>query len=137
MKILSRSQWLALLAAIILTIACFMPWAQIDSIGLTLSGIDTTGTRYGKPAYNHFILTAVILVFTLIARIWAKRLNLLFGVLNLAWAIRNFILFGRCEAGDCPERQIGLYLVLLASVILLLTILFPKMELKDEGDQEA
>ncbi|MGJ7031711.1 hypothetical protein [Niabella hirudinis] len=136
MKILSRSQWLALFAAIILTIACFMPWAQIGSIGLSLSGIDTTGTRYGKPAYNHFILTTLILVLTFIARIWAKRLNLLFGVLNLSWAIRNFILFGRCEAGDCPERQIGLYLALLASVILMLTILFPKMELKEETGQE-
>ncbi|WP_083927681.1 hypothetical protein [Niabella aurantiaca] len=136
MKILSRSQWLALLAAIVLTIACFMPWAQIRSMGLTLSGIDTTGTRYGKPGYNHFILTTVILVLTLIARIWAKRMNLLFGVLNLSWAIRNFILFGRCEAGDCPERQIGLYLVLLASIILMLTILFPKMELKDEAEQD-
>ncbi|WP_300599491.1 hypothetical protein [Niabella sp.] len=136
MKILSRSQWLALLAALILAIACFMPWSQIQSMRLTLSGVDTTGTRYGRPAYNHFILTAGILLLTFIARIWAKRLNLLFGVLNLAWAIRNFILFGRCEAGDCPERQIGLYLILLASVILMLTILFPKMELKEDGVQE-
>ncbi len=136
MKILSRSQWLALLAAIILTIACFMPWSKIESIGLTLSGIDTTGTRYGKPAYNHFILTTLILLLTFIARIWAKRLNLLFGVMNLAWGIRNFILFGRCEAGDCPERQIGLYLVLVASIILMLTILFPKMELKDDAEQD-
>ncbi|MCF3108514.1 hypothetical protein LL912_06970 [Niabella sp. CC-SYL272] len=136
MKIFSRSQWLALLAAIILAIACFMPWSKIQSMGLVLSGVDTTGTRYGSPAYNHFILTAVILLLTFIARIWAKRLNLLFGVLNLAWAIRNFILFGRCEAGDCPERQVGLYLVLLAAVILMLTILFPKMELKEDGAQE-
>lgn len=136
MKILSRSQWLALLAAMILAIACFMPWSQIQSMGLTLSGVDTTGTRYGRPAYNHFILTGVILLLTFITRIWAKRMNLLFGVLNLAWAIRNFILFGRCEAGDCPERQIGLYLVLLAAVILMLTILFPKMELKEDGTEE-
>ncbi|MBZ4191073.1 hypothetical protein K7B07_19320 [Niabella sp. 3A5MI-3] len=110
-----------------------MPWSQIPSMGLTLSGVDTTGTRYGKPAYNHFIVTGAVLVLTFIARLWAKRLNLLFGVLNLAWAIRNFILFGRCEAGDCPERQLGLYLVLLASIILMLTILFPKMELKEEN----
>ncbi|MBO9593630.1 MAG: hypothetical protein J7599_12050 [Niabella sp.] len=113
-----------------------MPWSQIQSMGLTLSGVDTTGTRYGRPAYNHFILTGVILLLTFITRIWAKRMNLLFGVLNLAWAIRNFILFGRCEAGDCPERQIGLYLVLLAAVILMLTILFPKMELKEDGTEE-
>ncbi|ANH83849.1 hypothetical protein A8C56_10715 [Niabella ginsenosidivorans] len=114
-----------------------MPWSFIASLQLTLSGVDTTGTRYGKPAYGHFILDALILAFTLVPRIWAKRLNLLIGVLNLGWAIRNFLLFGRCEAGDCPERQIGLYLALAASVILMLTILFPQMELKENEEQEA
>lgn len=134
---LSRSQWIALLAAIVLAIACFIPWSFIASQQLTLSGVDTTGTRYGKPAYNHFILDALILVLTLIPRIWAKRLNLLTGVLNLGWAIRNFLLFGRCEAGDCPERQIGLYLALAASIILMLTILFPQIELKEDKGAEV
>ncbi|MBO9619418.1 MAG: hypothetical protein J7539_10325 [Niabella sp.] len=136
MKIISRSQWIALLAALLLAIGCFMPWAIIASQNLTLSGVDTTGTRFGKPAYNHFFLDAVILILTFIPKLWAKRMNLLFGVLNLGWAIRNFILFSRCEAGDCPERQIGLFLVLIASVILMLTILFPQMELKDDTEEQ-
>lgn len=109
-----------------------MPWVYIQAPNLTLSGVDTAGTRYGKPAYNHFILAAVILLLTFIQKIWAKRLNLLFGVLNLAWAIRNFILFSRCEAGECPHWEMGLFLVLLTSLILMLTVLFPKMELKEE-----
>ena len=52
-------------------------------------------------------------------------------------AIRNFLLFGRCEAGDCPERQIGLYLALAASIILMLTILFPQIELKEDKGAEV
>lgn len=134
MKILNRSQWIALLAALLLAIGCFMPWAIIESQHLTLSGVDTTGTRFGKPAYNHFFLDAVILILTLVPKLWAKRVNLLFGVLNLGWAIRNFILFSRCEAGDCPSLQIGLFLILIASAILMLTILFPQIELREDTD---
>lgn len=126
---MNRSQWIALAAAIVLTIGCFMPWAIISGQEITISGVDTSGTRFGKPAYLHFVLTSAILILTFIKRIWAKRINLLFTALNLAWAIKNFILFGRCEAGECPERQMGLYLVLAAAIALLVTGFFPNMKI--------
>lgn len=106
-----------------------MPWIHINSAGITISGVDTTGTSFGKPAYIHFVLSSVILFLTFVKRIWAKRFNLLLAALNFAWAIKNFMLLGRCEAGECPDRQTGLYLVLIASAALLITAFFPNMKM--------
>ena len=133
---MNRSQWIALASTIVLAVACFMPWAQIASANIIISGVDTEGTRFGKPAYLHFILGALIILFTFIKRLWAKRFNLMFAALNLAWAIKNFMIVGRCEAGECPEKQTGLYLALLASAVLLFTTFFPNMKIPvdENGD---
>ena len=69
------------------------------------------------------------IVFMLVPRVWAKRSNLLVGAINMAWAIRNFIFLPACIAGECPLRETGIYLALLASVLMLLATLFPDMKL--------
>ena len=107
-------------------IACFMPWMHIEDPSLTITGVDTTGTRYGKPGYAHFALIACVLVFSFVPKIWAKRINLLFAALNLAWAVRNFGMIPKCEAGVCPEKLTGLYIILIASIVLMIAALFPK-----------
>lgn len=129
---MSRSQWIGVLSGSVLIISCFLPWVFLHDVNIVISGTDTTGTRYGEPAYNHFILVFFILAFTFIHKIWAKRWNLAVAALNLAWAIRNFILLSRCEAGECPEIRIGLYLVLITSIILLTTTFFPNIKLPND-----
>lgn len=131
---MARSQWFAVIGIIILVTACFLPWMHIEDPAITITGIDTAGTRYGKPAFVHFVLAALISACTFINKIWAKRMNLLFAALNLAWAIRNFGVIPKCEGGVCPEKLAGLYLVLTAAVILMITVLFPKEPgVKDKG----
>jgi len=39
--------------------------------------------------------------------------------------IRNFFLMALCRGGECPARQLGLYLVAIASVGMLLASFFP------------
>ncbi len=134
---MNRSQWIALASAIVLVVACFMPWVYIAPANLIVSGVDTEGTRFGKPAYLHFILAAVIILFTFIKKIWAKRFNLMFAALNLAWAIKNYMVMSRCEAGECPVKQTGLYLVLIAALALLITTFFPNMKIPVADKSEA
>lgn len=123
---MTRSQWFTVIGVIILVIACFLPWMRIEDPAITITGIDTSGTRYGKPGYAHFVWAVCILLCAFTPKIWAKRINLLFGAVNLAWAIRNFAVIPSCDGGICPERLAGLYLILIASVILMITSLFPK-----------
>jgi hypothetical protein len=37
-----------------------------------------------------------------------------------------------CQAGDCPVKKTGLYCILLASVVMLVSALFPDMKVPAE-----
>ena len=119
-------------AVILLIVSCFLPWVIIPSKNIVVSGVESTGTNFGKPGYNHFVLSFFFIIFHFIRRLWAKRSNLLVVALNIAWAIRNYFIISMCREGDCPEKQIGLWLVLVASVLILIAALFPDIQLKEE-----
>jgi hypothetical protein len=106
-----------------------MPWVIIESQQITVSGVDAAGTKFGKPGYLHFVLAFFYIIFTLISKLWAKRANLPVVAINSAWVIRNFFLLAVCRGGECPNRQPGFWLMLLASIVMLLAALFPKMEI--------
>ena len=125
-------KWIGLVAVILLVLSCFLPWVIIISKNIVISGIDSTGTNFGKPGYTHFVLSFFFIVFHFIPKLWAKRVNLLIVALNIAWAIRNYFIISMCREGECPEKQIGLWLVMLASVLMLVAALFPDVQLKDE-----
>jgi len=125
-------KWVGLFAVILLIVSCFLPWVIIPSKNIVVSGIDSTGTNFGKPGYTHFLLSFFFIIFHFIPRLWAKRSNLLVVALNIAWAIRNYFIISMCREGDCPEKQLGLWLVLLASVLILVAALFPDIKLKEE-----
>ncbi|MFM8806739.1 MAG: hypothetical protein ACKOD1_05195 [Sphingomonadales bacterium] len=118
--------WLGLAAVLLLAIACTMPWILIPSKQLIISGIEAEGTRYGKPGYLHLLLGTFYFIFTLVPTVWAKRANLLVVAFNMAWTIRNFLILSLCRGGECPQRLTGMYLLLLASVLMLVAALFPK-----------
>lgn len=120
-------KWIGLLAAGLLVIACFQDWVIIKSHHLVISGVNTEGTNFGKPAYLHWVFVAFFVVFSLVTKIWAKRFNLLAAAMNLAWALRNYFEISSCSGGECPEKQIGLYLVLASSIVMLISTFFPDM----------
>ena len=122
-------KWVGLLAVIALIAACFSPWVFIESKNITVTGIESGGTSFGKPGYFHFVLAAFYLVFHFTPRIWAKRLNLLVSVLNIGWAVRNYFLISACAGGECPQKKIGLYVILGSSLLMLLAALLPQMKL--------
>ena len=125
-----KMKWIGVLAAILLVVSCFTPWVIIESKNITVSGIDATGTNYGKPGYFHFIMVFFFLLFSFIQKIWAKRFNLAVVGLNLAWAVRNYFVITACSGGDCPAKQTGLWMMLLSSVLLLVASFFPDVELE-------
>ena len=125
-------KWIGLLAAALLIVSCFIPWVFIESRIITVTGVDSTGTNFGKPGYFHLLLTAIFLICTFIQRTGAKRTNLLITALNLGWAIRNYFIISACQGGDCPVKKTGIYMMLLASVLMMVSALFPDIKLKEE-----
>lgn len=130
-------KWIGLAVAALLVVSCFMTWVFIEERNISVSGIKAEGTNFGKPAYFHFIMTGLFVVFSFIPRIWARQWNLLFTALNLAWAVRNFFKISACEGGDCPEREIGIYLMLAASILMLVAALFPDMKASPSPPKEG
>lgn len=131
MIIMRWMKWTGIGASVLLILSCFMTWVFIASKSITITGVDSGATSFGKPGYLHFILTFLFLVFTFIPRIWAKRANLFVTALNLAWAIRNYFAITACSGGECPEKHTGIYLILLASLLMLVSALLPDIELKE------
>ena len=125
-------KWIGLAAAAALVLSCFIPWVFIQSRNISVSGVDATGTNFGKPGYFHFLLTVVFLLCTITPRVWAKRLNLLITGLNLGWALKNFFVVAACSGGECPVRKMGIWIMLLASVLMLISALFPDMKVPVE-----
>lgn len=122
-------KWLGFMAAVALAIACFFPWVFIESKNITVSGINATGTSFGRPGYFHFFMIAFFLVFHFTPKVWAKRTNLLVVVLNTAWAIRNYILISACQMGECPIKKVAIYVLIPASLLMLAAALFPDVDL--------
>ena len=123
-------KWLGLLAAILLIASCFFPWVLILSKNITITGIQSDGTNFGKPGYFNLLMTGLYILFALTPRVWAKRANLIVVALNMAWSLRNYFMLTACEGGECPDTQPALYILLISSVIMFISALFPDTKLK-------
>ena len=128
-------KWMGVAAAILLIVSCFAPWVFIESKNITVSGIDATGTNFGKPGYFHFLMAALFLVFTFIQRIWAKRTNLFVTAINIGWVVRNYFMITACQGGECPERKAGIYIIVFSSIFMLVSAMFPDMKISEEKNK--
>ena len=127
------SKWIGLLGCVVVVIVCYTPWVYVQSAQLEIAGMYSSGkNNFGRPGLMNIFCTVGAAVFFIIPRIWAKRTNIFFCGFNIAWAIRNFILLSRCYGGDCPTKKTGLYLLVLASAIMLAMSFLPDVEIKDD-----
>lgn len=87
------------------------------------------GTMFGKPGLMHLVLAVPLIILFIVPKIWAKRINVFTGAINLAWSIRNYILLTTCYMGDCPQIKTGLILALALSAFILVMTFFPKIKI--------
>lgn len=124
--------WLGIAACITLIVSCFLPWGYYGDINQTFTGFYSYQNQYGRPGKFLLPMGTLILVFMLLPKVWAKRANLFIAALTLAYAVKNYILFGSCYNNYCPQRMYGMYLVLIAASVILLAAVFPSMKFKQE-----
>ncbi|QEC43299.1 hypothetical protein [Pseudobacter ginsenosidimutans] len=126
------SQWIGILAAITLVIACFIPWTYHPDVQKNFTGFFSENNLYGRPG-KFFVTFAIIAsIFFLIPRVWAKRWNLLFTAIIVAFAIRCFLVYTGCYHGICPEKKAGIWLVAISSIVMLLMAVFPDTKLPEQ-----
>ena len=131
------SKWIGLLSVITVIIVCYTPWIYVQSVQLLIRGMFSNGKHnFGKPGLMNIICSVGAGILFLLPQIWAKRTNIFFCGLNIAWSIRNYILLSRCYSGECPVKKIGLYLLLIASGIMLLMSLMPDTAINEDRNKK-
>ena len=121
------SQYIGIVACLVVLTCSFLPWSIVVSEHITISGFDTTGTRFGRPGLFLNFFTALAMLLFAIPTIWAKRTNIFIGALVFAWSIRNYILVSTCLMGECPVKQPALYVLVTASFVVMIMTLLPKI----------
>ena len=121
-------KWISILAAIILIVCCFFPWVIIRSKSLIVTGVDVAGLAYGHYGYFLIPLAVVFIILQLVNKIWAKRLNVAIAALIITIAFACLLIF-RCEYGECPQKQVALYIIFACSIIVMLGALLPDIKL--------
>lgn len=122
------NKWISVVAAVIFLASCFFPWLVIESKNLVISGVDATGTTWGKPGYMSLILISIYLIMTLIQTNWAHRTALFMGAINVAWILRTFFLLSSCQSGECPSRQPAFWVYLFTGILLLVLVLLRQVK---------
>ena len=126
------SKWISLFAFVLLLVACFMPWTYHADVGQSFNGFYSEKNLYGKPAKLILVLAGITTLCSFIKVLWLKRTALLVGGLNVAYGIKNFLLFGSCYLGYCPEKKAGLFLMLFATIVVFLMTFFPDGKVKSK-----
>jgi len=127
------SKWVGLLAAIAIIAVCYLPWVYVPQVNLEIGGMYASGPQnFGRPGLMNCILSVVAIILFLAPFIWAKRTNIFVVAFNIAWAVRNYLLLSRCYGGECPEKKTGLYLLLLASLVMMAAAFVPDIAIKEE-----
>jgi hypothetical protein len=125
------SNLIGIAAGLVMLAAAYFPWIFIPSIGLTVTGMGAdVKSVFGKPALMNHFLMILLVIFFLIPRLWAKRINPFIGAINFAWALRNLFLLSTCRNGECPERTWWLYLYVIAAFVVLVMTVLPEMKIK-------
>ncbi len=118
------SQVVGVVASLLLIGLCFFPWITIPSKGLTVTGLQSEGTSFGKPGYMAIFFSIINIILFIVPKIWAKRTNIFLATLNFAWCIRNYILLSTCFMAECPVKFWTLYALPFVGLSIFLMALF-------------
>lgn len=123
------SKQIGITACILLIIACFLPWGFYADINKVFTGFFSERNMYGKPGkyLTFFAVISIILILT--PRIWAKRTHMFFAAISFGYAIKTYVLFTGCYNAYCPEKRVGIYLMMLSCIVILLVSIFPDLKI--------
>lgn len=124
------------LACLLLVISCFLPWAYYTDLHTSFNGFYSEQSIYGKPG-KVFIFFAVCLgVLLIIDKVWAKRTSIFIAAFNLGYLIKTYVLFTSCYNTFCPQKEYGLYLLILSCIVLMMVSIFPDLKIEDNNDEK-
>lgn len=125
------SQTIGVIACLALTGICFLPWVNLPHLNLVLNGVNgkvNDQLHFGTQLKPHGFLVVSMIVAFISKKIWIKRVNIFTAAINLALAIKNYLVFTMCREGICPQKQAGIYLLVAIAILIQVMTFLPKME---------
>ena len=124
-------------ASALLVVSCFIPWTYYADLNKNFTGFFSEQNIYGKPAmfFIFFAIASVLLIY--LDKVWAKRTHIFLAALNVGYLIKTYILFTSCYNAYCPEKKIGLYLLILSSAVLMIVSIFPNTKVENIHDRSV
>lgn len=126
---MKHSQTIGIVLCLILFYVTTQPLVIIESKNLTITGWSSTGTNFGLPGKFIMYIGSLALIFFALPYVWAKRFNMAFAALLIAWSFRNFMVLSTCQMGECPQKQFALYACIVISFAILAMTFLPKIKL--------
>jgi hypothetical protein len=125
------SMSVGIIAAIVLIASCFIPWSYYPDIDKTFTGFFSQANAYGKPGKAIIFFSVLSIILFIIPKIWAKRFNVLVTAITIAYCIRSYVLFTTCSGGVCPEKKVGIFLIVISSALMIVSALLPDLKLNE------
>jgi uncharacterized membrane protein YecN with MAPEG domain len=130
--VLKILKWLGLIACLILIIACFLPWTYHADIDKTFTGLFSEKNAYGKPGKFLIFFAVVSAALILLKKVWAKRVHLFFAALTVGYAIKTYVMFTSCYNAYCPDKKLGIYLMMVCCIVIFIAAIFPDLRIKSQ-----
>lgn len=124
------------LACLLLFVSCFLPLTYYADLNKSFTGFFSERNIYGKPGILFSFIAIVSALLIYLDKIWAKRTHIFLCALNLGYLIKTYILFTSCYNAYCPEKKIGIYLLIISCIVLFIVSLFPNMKLVENKADE-
>ena len=118
-------------ACIVLIVSAFLPWTYHEDLHKTFTGLYSEKNIYGKPGKFLIYFAVVSFALTLTPKLWAKRTNLFLSALVMGYAVKSYILFTSCYNAYCPDKKIGIYLMMASCIVILITSILPDMKMNE------
>jgi hypothetical protein len=127
------SNYIGILAGLLMLLAARFTWIYIPTINATVNGFGSeTVTKFGMPVMMNMVMLGLAFLCFLVPRLWAKRINPFVCAINFAWALRNLLLLSTCRNGECPEPTVWLYVYFVGSIIVLVMALLPDLKVVEK-----
>lgn len=122
------------LACALLVTSCFLPWAYYPDLHASFTGFYSEQSLYGKPGKVFIFFAVCCFLFISIDKVWAKRTCIFFAAFNIGYLIKTYVLYTSCYNTICPQKEYGMYLLMLGSIVLMIVSILPDLKLKSNGE---
>lgn len=119
------SKWVGLIIYLALIGVCFVPWTYHADLGKYFNGFFSQNDVYGKPGKFIIIFSCICIFLIFINKLWAKFTHLFISGVIMAYALKTYHLFTSSYNAYTPEKQTGIYFLVLLSILSFVIALFP------------